>query len=246
MKNTDWLRLLITESISSDATARPRLLPRVGGGLKEVVNFIDLERLLPISGVSHMGLCVLRESDGLRTPSSFPLIDPATRCYSPPRVLEQFMIKKGTVLFSRLQHRLPSVYELLQSLAEVGQCVSQVVALLSPSHGQATVPHADDHPIITVQLYGAKKWEIWDRFSEALIAESGSVQRLEQLFYQAANGKPSSLVMEPGDVLCVPSRFIHTAVTGGSNSLSISFQLTQHLRGHDRREDACRVLLTSH
>jgi hypothetical protein len=198
----------------------------LGRALIGLFSIDALDRLITIEGVGPPDLRVLVAAERLQRRQFYPLLELTTRHYSPTRVLAAFIHERASIKASNLQARDVRMKALFDRLGGRRAGVSGLAAFLSPPHGQATMPHADNHLNLVVQLEGRKRWWIWPRLPKSDIAVAQSTQQLEELFETAAHARPGEAFdLAPGDVLAVPTGFLHMAVTDAEASLSLSVQM---------------------
>jgi hypothetical protein len=187
----------------------------------------DVDRLLTIQGMGHPNLYLHNSTRALKRYHFYPYSDAFTRLYSPSRVIRDYIMNGTTVLVHNLHRHHPVIASLHNDLRRACATLDKSACFLSPPHSQATTPHADDHPNVIVQLFGTKLWTIWDLVLEEEIAAAKSVKQLVEMFISRGRQKTPVVndVLEPGDVLIVPQRFMHTARTLDNHSLSIAFQI---------------------
>ena len=185
-----------------------------------------LDRLITIEGVGPPDLRILASTERLQRRQFYPLLDLSTRHYNPARVLAAFIHEGASIKASNLQGRDVRMKALFDCLGGRRARIGGLAAFLSPPHGQATMPHADNHLNLVIQLEGRKQWQIWPRMAASEIAATQSTKQLEQLFESAAQAKTAVLFeLSPGDVLVVPSGYLHMAATTHAASLSVSVQM---------------------
>lgn len=187
----------------------------------------EIDRLLTIQGIGHPNIFLLNSKHGIKKYPFYPYSDGFTRLYSPARVIHEYMTEGTTIMVHNLHNHHPVIAALHAHVREVIKALDNTVCFLTPTNSQATIPHADDHPNLVIQLAGKKLWTIWDIVEEIDIEAAPSVKDLENFLTSKGEEKPPIVkaFLEPGDAVLVPQRFLHTARTFESYSLSIVFQI---------------------
>lgn len=188
---------------------------------------------MTVLGVEHGQFAVLSEEWGLKAISIFRYVDRFHRLAAPALLMEELLRHRRTLLFRHLQRRSVAVRAAFNRYVSDGLALRDVVAILSPPDSRATIPHADGHAILQLQLLGQKDWQFWDVVDDALVDKAPSVAALAQTFKDHAESHPGTRVtLAPGDMLFLPKRALHTATATTTFSLSLSFQLPDHWDAH--------------
>ena len=103
---------------------------------------------------------------------------------------------------------LMKVYSAIQEC--LGVAVEEIGMFFSPPSQRAIARHLDEIDVLTIQLQGTKRWDIW---TDANLEDSG-------------RRRPSfSVNLHPGSILFVPAFVPHSVVAGSDESLSAAFPL---------------------
>jgi Cupin superfamily protein len=109
---------------------------------------------------------------------------------------------------------------LCRSLIGTYPGVATAKAFITPPNQPGFDVHFDPCSVFVVQLEGRKHWKVWDQFSYHPNQTMSRTVRLEELGAAAID-----VVLEPGDVLYLPSGFPHGARCLAEHSCHISFSL---------------------
>lgn len=196
-------------------------------GLFSIFGLEDADRLLCIRGLSPESAFLLNGKKGLAKLSFYPWCDGFTRIYSPARIIAAMTAEGSTLVLRGLERGHPNVACVFRALRQRFAEPEHMACFISPPHSQTTVPHADDHPSVIVQLHGQKRWSVWGPVDESTIASAASLSDLQRRFeLLAKNCAPViDTVLEVGDALFVPQRHLHATGTDDCWSASVSFQL---------------------
>jgi ribosomal protein L16 Arg81 hydroxylase len=121
----------------------------------------------------------------------------------------------GTITWNAVNHFLPSVRGLLDSITDTLACKGEVVAFLTPARQDGYAPHHDPVDVFVVQIEGSKAWRLWDTPR----IRDGS----PMTFSESQLGDPAAEVtLHPGDVLYMPYNTPHAAAARDQVSLHLS------------------------
>lgn len=195
-------------------------------------DFEELDRLLSISGVEHGSFSILCAEWGLQKRKMFSYVEPMTRLVSNARMLEEILIRQRSLLVRHLQEKSPIIRIAWASIESQGIPVRDVVCFVSPPKSQATIPHADSHPILQIQLQGRKYWRLWSVVPKNSFETAESFAEINERFNELVRSDDRIEVeLNPGDALFVPERQLHTASSANGYSLSLSFQMPDGYTG---------------
>jgi hypothetical protein len=91
---------------------------------------------------------------------------------------------------------------------------------LTPPHGQGFFPHWDDHDVFILQVVGSKHWKLEkQRRAFPGVADGVESENLE------LQGEIHSFTLEQGDVIYIPSGYVHAAECGSDSSLHVTLGL---------------------
>lgn len=199
--------------------------PGLGKPWLHIFDISELERLLSVVGVESSQFSLLAQEWRLRPAKSYNFVDPLHRLAIPVSIMEEVLRHDRTILLRHLQQRSPTIRAAFNCLRQAGLPVNDTVAFLSPPRVQATIPHADGHAILQLQLSGCKVWHLWDIVENDLLDYASSVDALEEIFRtHVKRNTRKEVVLRPGDMLFLPRRLVHTAINSADFSLSISFK----------------------
>jgi ribosomal protein L16 Arg81 hydroxylase len=124
----------------------------------------------------------------------------------------------GSTLILRELHRCwKPTLDLCRSIESILNHRAQVNMYLTPKNSQGFPPHFDTHGVFILQVQGFKIWKIYDTFDAFTlpIREQGiSSDQLDKPLYE--------IVLKAGDLLYIPSGYVHEAFTSESSSLHLT------------------------
>jgi lysine-specific demethylase/histidyl-hydroxylase NO66 len=114
-----------------------------------------------------------------------------------------------SVVLNSLHHRSTTVAELCRAVeAELHHRVNANL-YLTPRSSQGFHWHVDQHDVLIIQLHGTKQWHVNDRTAGPL--DPATLDATAQ-----------QIDLSPGDLLYLPDRTPHKAVTAGTSSLHLT------------------------
>lgn len=187
----------------------------------------DVDRLLTIQGLPNPTMYLLNRQQRYKKFALFPYCDPHTRLHCPWRVFREYIENSASILLNNANRYHPTINALHCSIRQRFDALTNTVCILSPPNSQGTSPHTDGHPNISVQISGCKRWMIWNHVAQPILASATSGRDLERLLGELSNASAPLVdeVLVPGDVVVIPQRYLHTALTLGRHSLSVVFQI---------------------
>lgn len=125
--------------------------------------------------------------------------------------------KGSTIILRGLQHCCKPISELYRSLESTFNHRVQVNMYLTPRNSQGFAPHFDAHGVFILQIEGSKLWRIYDTFQFFPLPISNQLIPKEKL------GEPlHEILLNAGDMLYIPSGYVHEALTSESSSLHLT------------------------
>jgi ribosomal protein L16 Arg81 hydroxylase len=157
------------------------------------------------------------------------------------------LLPQGVSIIVDFVHRwIPSIRQLAAAIEREMRIYTQVNAYLSFAKGGAFKPHWDIHDVLVLQVYGNKRWRIWN-------AEvPHPVEMADQ--FNTSLAPDQEVEMAPGDVLFIPRGEPHSAAVSTEHSvhLSIGFvsrtgiDFLDHLRKEAAKDPILRMDLPLH
>jgi hypothetical protein len=124
----------------------------------------------------------------------------------------------ATLLFDSIDHYVPTVRRLCDSLHAELLAPTEAAAFLTPGSVQGLTVHHDNTEVFVLQLAGTKSWTVFEQVRP--LASEGRV------FHPDEVGEPVLEVsLEPGDCLYIPWGSPHFAVSGDGVSCHLSLMV---------------------
>ena len=108
-----------------------------------------------------------------------------------------------------------------QLVSDLGHPV-QVNAYVTPASSRGFDPHYDTHDVFVIQIAGAKRWRIHEPVHPHPLADQPWTQHREAIVARAKTEPAIDATLQPGDVLYLPSGWIHSAVAQGDTSIHLT------------------------
>jgi mannose-6-phosphate isomerase-like protein (cupin superfamily) len=132
------------------------------------------------------------------------------------RVLRQLIDQGATLVFNRLERRIPALHAFAGALADRLGAAIQLTAVLSFSDRSGLAPHHDCEDLFIVQLEGAKAWHFLGQPVRRGLPSDGA---------EGDDTPMGEHTLKPGDVMFVPAGQRHRCTTSSDISLHLGVQI---------------------
>ncbi len=123
-------------------------------------------------------------------------------------------LKGATIVLQHLQHCLPSFGTVINKIEEFFGANTHLSCFITPPNSQGFTAHYDTYSFFAVQLYGEKKWNLYDKTSQPPIRDD---RDYDLPWTQISPSE--SFTMCAGDVLYIPRGVYHSALTSSLPSI---------------------------
>jgi Cupin superfamily protein len=128
----------------------------------------------------------------------------------------------ATLVLQALHRTWPPLAEFTRQLvSDLGHPV-QVNAYVTPASSRGFDPHYDTHDVFVIQIAGAKRWRIHEPVHPHPLADQPWTQHREAITARAKDEPAIDATLQPGDVLYLPSGWIHSAIAQGDTSIHLT------------------------
>ena len=145
----------------------------------------------------------------------------------------------ATVILQSLHRHWPALRRLCDLLGDEWLSQAQTNVYFTPAGGRGFTAHADGHDVFVLHLSGTKSWTVYQKPTVA----AGIGAHLKSPGYgRLKEHDPTELVplgrfvLHPGDLLYLPSGYIHEAAANAEPSLHITLGLAPHRGSYWMRE----------
>ena len=153
--------------------------------------------------------------DRTRLPQLFVKGDPAERA----ALIERLLEANASVILNHVQVHVPAMKRLCEAVTSETRYHVSAAAIATSKEGGALTRHFDEYDIITLQVDGSKKWEIWDN------PAVNPVHRMKRALDETDAPPAHEFVLQPGDWLYVPAGWAHRCDTAAPRSLHLGIML---------------------
>jgi hypothetical protein len=160
------------------------------------------------------------QRDGVLVPRQFYTSQQGKRLNI--RALHDLLSQGVSVIVNVIHHSIPQIRQLATAIEREMGIKTQVNAYLSFSKGGAFKPHWDKHDVLVVQVYGHKRWRVWN--AQVL----NPMEMCDPSTVNASVAPDQELEMAPGDILFIPRGEPHSAAVSTKHSVHLTFGLRTH------------------
>jgi ribosomal protein L16 Arg81 hydroxylase len=122
--------------------------------------------------------------------------------------LSKLLDKGVSLIFNQLERHIPALRALCNDITRRTSEQTSVAAVVTSGQGGALKCHYDDEDLIIIQVAGTKRWQV---FGPSIV--TGRPPQGPPVFDR---------VLQPGDVLCLPSEQWHHCENGPHRSLHVT------------------------
>ncbi|MFJ7306069.1 JmjC domain-containing protein [Streptomyces sp. NPDC099088] len=131
----------------------------------------------------------------------------------PDRILREFSAG-ATIVIDGLEDFILEVRQACEALGRVLLVPVHAHVFATPPGETGFAPHHDDSDVFVVQIYGSKKWKVYDRASSNVTGVYGETELSAPVI---------DTVLQAGDVLYIPRGAAHVATAPEVMSVHVSF-----------------------
>lgn len=161
--------------------------------------------------------------DGFELPLSFYVENVIFGNRSIERISNRKMFKLlgdgATIVGQQLNFSIPSLYPLSEQLVNHFNAKLNINCYLTPSASKAFKPHYDIHEIFVIQVFGSKKWKLYN------MPELSPKEQFDMTKWSVI-APTHEFTLNQGDTLYLPGGFIHEAIAVDEPSLHLSIGLS--------------------
>ena len=121
-----------------------------------------------------------------------------------------------TLILDGVQEFEPKLGLLCRRLAHETSARFQTNIYLTPPQGKGFTPHWDNHAVFIMQVLGSKHWKV-EKVRRTFPAKDANMEEDREI-----KGEFYSFTLQQGDMLYMPSGFVHAAECGSESSMHIT------------------------
>ena len=196
------------------------------------LDWSDINRMLAMDVWTQQTLQV--HIDTNRVPPAAYCVSAANRDHQPvlrpdPEKVEELIGRGATLLLNEIETLAPGVLALVDTIQRELGAKSSANLYYSQKERKGFDSHCDRHDVFAVQIYGIKRWNIYQGQLDRPI-EHAMFQNVPQVEYDRRKGEVAEVVeMTPGDLLYLPRGRFHDALTTGDLSVHLSVSSNEPL-----------------
>lgn len=197
-----------------------------------ILDWSDINRMLAMDVWTQQTLQL--HIDKNRVPPGAYCVNAANRDHQPimrpdPGKVGELMGRGATLLLNEVETLAPGVLALVDTIQRDLGAKSSVNLYYSRKERKGFDSHCDRHDVFAVQIYGTKRWNIYQGQLDRPI-EHAMFQNVPQIEYDRLKGEVAEVVeMNPGDLLYLPRGKFHDALTSGDNSVHLAVSSNEPL-----------------
>jgi len=197
-----------------------------------VLDWADINRMLMMDVWTQQTLQLFVDTN--RVPPAAYCANAANRDHQPvlrpdPDKVQDLIGRGATLLLNEIETLAPGVLAVAEILQRDLGAKSAVNLYYSRKERKGFDSHCDRHDVFALQLYGTKRWNIYQGQLDKPI-EHAMFQNVPQIEYDRRKGDVAEVVeMNPGDLLYLPRGKFHDALTTGDLSVHLSLSSNEPL-----------------
>jgi len=197
-----------------------------------VLDWSDINRMLAMDVWTQQTLQL--HLDKNRAPSGAYCVNASNRDHQPvmrpdPDKVRELMGRGATLLLNEVETLAPGVLALVDVIQRDLGAKSSANLYFSRKERKGFDSHCDRHDVFAVQIYGTKRWNIYQGQLDRPI-EHAIFQNVPQIEYDRLKGEVAEVVeMNPGDLLYLPRGKFHDAMTTGDVSVHLAVSSNEPL-----------------
>jgi len=198
----------------------------------EILDWADLNRMLAMDVWTQQTLQL--HVDAKRVPPSAYCVNAANRDHQPilrpdSDKVQELIGRGATLLLNEIETLAPGVLAIVETIQRELGAKSSVNLYFSQKERQGFDSHCDRHDVFALQIYGAKRWTVYQGQLDKPI-EHAMFQNVPQIEYDRLKGEVAEVVeMNPGDLLYLPRGRFHDAITSGEASVHLAVSSNEPL-----------------
>ena len=211
---------------------KPLHLPGSPEKFAAVLDWSDINRMLAMDVWTQQTLQL--HLDKNRVPPGAYCMNAANRDHQPilrpdADKVQALMAQGATLLLNEVETLAPGVLALVDMLQRDLGAKSSANLYFSRKERKGFDSHCDRHDVFAVQIYGTKRWNIYQGQLDRPI-EHAMFQNVPQVEYDRRKGAVEAEVeMNPGDLLYLPRGKFHDALTTGDVSVHLAVSSNEPL-----------------
>ena len=211
---------------------RPLHVPGRAEKFASTLDWGDINRMLTMDVWTQQTLQL--HIDTNRVPPAAYCVNAANRDHQPvlrpdPEKVQELIGRGATLLLNEIETLAPGVLALVDTIQRELGAKSSVNLYFSQKERKGFDSHCDRHDVFAVQIYGNKRWNIYQGQLDRPI-EHAMFQNVPQVEYDRRKGEVAEVIeMTPGDLLYLPRGRFHDALTSGGISVHLSVSSNEPL-----------------
>lgn len=125
----------------------------------------------------------------------------------------------ATIFLGGLEYSIESLRNFYQGIVSELNCPAGLTGFFTPSNSQGFSAHFDDVDVFVLQLFGSKKWRVYNCAVPFAVVTADCTAFPENLSIEVE--------LKPGDTLYVPRGYIHEASATDQASFHVSLSFSQ-------------------
>ena len=216
--------------------AKSKRRPWIGKGvIKDISIYFSLkefEALINQTGIWAPGrLQVLLDNKAIPQTELFPSqqYTTANAAALNTAALKNALSKGSSIVLNDIAGLSPGVMQLRNFLGELTEGKIDCNLYFSQKDHQAFPVHFDVHDVFAIQVHGQKHWQVFDQYAEYPINHP-QFTNARYMNPENVDGPPVlDFIFEPGDIVYIPSGYLHHAACREGQSLHLSYGLVEML-----------------
>jgi bifunctional lysine-specific demethylase and histidyl-hydroxylase MINA len=144
-----------------------------------------------------------------------------------PVQVQQHLARGASLVLNEIETLVPGILRIINAFTEGLGAKSSANAYISQQNHQAFDTHYDKTDVFALQVYGQKRWRVYEGQMEAPVIHARFAGMPKELVQRHRGKVQREFVMNTGDLLYLPRGRFHDALATDGPSIHLSFAVSE-------------------